>query len=217
MGARAAGDADLDDAPAAGEHLHEHLGLDVVAAGLEAEAVDGAAADGAEAGLGVGDAGAEEEVERAGEGEVADAVDRGDRAVFEAPEEARPHDELDVGREGAEEAGDLLRRVLPVAVEEHHHVARDAREALADGGPLAPVDGHPVDARPRALGLGRGVVARAVVYHEHLAEAGRVGDAAAHHRADGGTLVVGRDEHAHPRRRGHVGDLGVPGGLHGAG
>jgi hypothetical protein len=112
--------------------------------------------------------------------------------------EAAPADhQVGAGSAGGDQRRRLARIVLAIAIDQQHPpVAATDRPAAAgdDGGALAAI-GAPQDGGAGTGRHPRGLVAAAVVDHQHgQAEI----EHAAHHRGDAGRLVVGGDDRQQP-------------------
>jgi hypothetical protein len=113
-------------------------------------------------------------------------------------DEARAHDQIHVRAERLEQARDLRRIILTVAVDQDDHPFPRLGQAPPYGRALPAVHGQPEHARPRAGGHLPGGIRRAVVDDQHLTPRYRA-QRLAYHIADHRRLVVCRHQHGDGR------------------
>ena len=154
------------------------------------------AARGAEAGGQVGDGAVREP---GGQG-LEDRVAQGAHGGLVARGAGPDHEVAGAHRVG--QAQHVLRVVLPVRVQEQHHLALRLADAGLGRGAVAFVVGMAHHPRARALRALGGEVGGAVVDHQHLAPTA-LPHHARHHVRDRVLLVVGGDDHGDLARVSH--------------
>ena len=162
----------------------------------------------------------EQELEDRARHELGHPPAAGRLSVERACVEALHQSDVTGRQQWPEQPGDEGRcRVGHVGVEEDHHVAGRCSQRGGHGAALAPRTARPVGAAralhhegARVAGLGRRVVERPVVEHDHLVDepvASLVGQEGLNHRPDhrshGRGLVVRRDAHRDAPTRARLG------------
>ena len=163
------GGGNFGDGLAQQRRLDDHFAGELHARPLQAQPVEAVAGERAQAAMGVVDARAEQYVEQAGQGRIADvAVLPGHGARLDAALESRAHAEIGATEQLADHRRRFHEIVGAVGVAHHEEAAVGGLEARHERGAIAASrDGN--NARTQLAGEGLAAVRAAIVCDHHLA------------------------------------------------